>query len=262
MNDKHEDMLAFWSDRVRQYGADPRANTNDIWLRELEIQCVNKIIKRYSPGRILDFGCANGYTTTRLAKDNPQCSFLGIDINPDMIAAATKLAQQEGHANLSFRKLDILQDETDQRYDFIFAIRVFQNIESVEMQRRVFDRLSALLQPNGLLYFIESYADGYAQLNADRVQMNLPPLPIHPHLTLLTDEFDKYASERMDLLERTSPSSSYYLVTRLLYSFIAQMNNEPIDYNHPIHQTAVLLPQIGEYGPQRALLYRKRKPNS
>ena len=61
----------------------------------------------------------------------------------------------------------------------------------------------------------------------------------------------------MTAISNDSLSSSYYLITRLLYSHIAKINGEPIDYNHPIHQVAAMIPQIGEYGPQRATLYRR-----
>jgi len=254
---KREEMFSFWSERAKRYGCDPRANTNDIWLREIEIECVDRIIKLHNVKNVLDFGCANGYSTVRLAKNNPQCTFFGIDINEDMIEVAGELASTEGCSNLSLENMDILRDEIEQRYELIYAIRVFQNIESPQMQQRVFDRLNTLLESGGLFYYIESYVDGYVQLNMDRAKMNLPPLPIHRHLTLLTDEFDNYVSTRMKLLERSFPSSSYYLITRLLYSYIAMMNKEPIDYNHPIHQVAALVPQIGEYGPQRAFLFQK-----
>jgi hypothetical protein len=94
-------------------------------------------------------------------------------------------------------------------------------------------------------------------MNQDRVKMGLEPLPIHSHLTLLTNDFDSFASAKVKLVSRESLSSSYYLITRLLYSYIAKMNHEPIDYNHPIHQVAAMVPQIGDYGPQRAVLCRK-----
>lgn len=258
MADKRENMLAFWSERAKRFGSDPRSNTNDIWLREIEIECVNRILKSYRLRNVLDFGCANGYSTLRLAKENPQSTFLGLDLNPDMIEVARDTVRAEGCPNLTFRQTDILREEMHQRFDFVYAIRVFQNMESPEMQRRVFDNLYSLLELDGLFYYIESYADGYAQLNRDRAKMNLSLLPIHPHLTLLTDDFDEHVGKRMVLLERSFPSSSYYLITRLLYSYIAMKNGEAIDYNHPIHQVAAMVPQIGEYGPQRAGLYQKK----
>lgn len=254
---KKDKMTSFWSERAQQYGHDPRANTNDIWLREVEIAHVNKIIAAGSFPKIMDFGCANGFSTGRLAKLKPNSKFLGIDINPDMIDVARKTADHAGLPNLEFRQIDVVRDTLAERFDFIYGIRVFQNIESFDMQKRVLDTLRDLLRSGGKLLLIESYVDGYRQLNEDRERMELPPLPIHEHLTLLTNAFDRYASGIMTLIEQCSLSSSYYLVTRLLYSYIAKMNNEPIDYNHQIHQVAAMIPQIGEYGPQRASLYQR-----
>jgi SAM-dependent methyltransferase len=254
---KKDKMLNFWSERARLYAGDPRANTNDIWLREVEIAYVDKILKEGSYQDVLDFGCANGYSTSRLAKANLQSRFTGIDINPEMIDIAKARSETESSPNLEFRRLDVLQDTITEKYDLIYGIRVFQNIESLEMQKKVVDRLCELLSPGGMLLYIESYLDGYTRLNEDREKLGLNPLPIHEHLTLLTDEFDSHVASKLNLIRKDSLSSSYYLATRLLYSYIAKMNNEPIDYNHPIHQVAAMIPQIGEYGPQNALLYRK-----
>lgn len=260
MSNKREKMMSFWSERAKLYKSDPRANTNDIWLRELEINYVNGIIKSNSFKRILDFGCANGHSTIRLARLNKDITFVGVDINPDMIDVAIDNLQSEQLTNLEFVRLDITKkDIVMEKYDFIFAIRVFQNIESPEMQKKIFDEIYNLLNKNGMFLYIESYINGYERLNNDRVKMALPPLPIHEHLTLLNEDFDNYVSEKMNSLSRDYLSSSYYLITRLLYSYIAKMSNDPIDYNHPIHQVATIVPQIGDYGPQKASLYKKAR---
>ena len=257
MSTKKAKMMSFWSERAKLYEGDPRANTNDIWLREVEIAYVDHAIKAEATKDILDFGCANGYSTMRLAKLNPETSFNGWDINPDMIGIAESFVETDHPGNLSFRLTDILQEETHGKFDLIYAIRVFQNLESLEMQKAVLDALVKRLNPGGRLLYIESYLDGYNKLNEDRIKMDLKPLPIHEHLTLLTDDFDNYVSSKLEPLSRDYVSSSYYLITRLLYSYIAKVNAEQIDYNHPIHQVAALVPQIGEYGPQKASIYRK-----
>jgi SAM-dependent methyltransferase len=256
MSTKKAKMMSFWSERAKLYEGDARANTNDIWLREVEIAYVDRAIKAEAVKDILDFGCANGYSTIRLAKLNPEIRFVGCDINPDMIGVAEGYAETNPPANLSFRLVDILQEQAHEKFDLIYAIRVFQNMESLEMQKAVLDALVKRLNPGGRLLYIESYLDGYTRLNEDRIKMDLKPLPIHEHLTLLTDDFDNYVSSRLELLSRDYLSSSYYLITRLLYSYIAKVNDEQIDYNHPIHQVAALVPQIGEYGPQKASVYR------
>lgn len=256
-NMKKEMMSTFWSERAKLYGSDPRANTNDIWLREIEVGYVDRVIQCHSFQTILDFGCANGFTTYKLAKLHTKTHFVGIDINEDMIRIAKSHGQVEGLPNVDFKRCDVQREIIAERFDFIYAIRVFQNMESQRTQKSVFDTLRGLLQPGGFFLCVESYLDGYTRLNADREDMGLPPLPIHDHLTLLTDKFDDYADSKMKLIKRDSLSSTYYLVTRLLYSYISKMCNEPINYNHPIHQVAAMIPQIGEYGPQRASLYQK-----
>jgi SAM-dependent methyltransferase len=254
---KKEAMIGFWSERARQFQADPRANTNDIWLREVEINYTQQVFQTHKFSRALDFGCANGYTTTRLAKMNSAVTFMGVDINPDMIRVASSFPESEGLPKLSFRQVDVLTEKFDQQFDFIYAIRVFQNIETEEKQKQVFDKLFDRLSSGGRFLYVESYADGYGRLNEDRVTMGLTPLPIHPHLTLLTDSFDAHVEKHLTLVKRDYLSSSYYLITRLLYSYIAKMNGEEIDYNHPIHQVAAIVPQVGDYGPQIASLFRK-----
>lgn len=252
-------MMNFWSDRAKLYKNDQRANTDDIWLREIEINYVDRIIKSHSFKNVMDFGCANGFSTSRLARLNGGVVFNGIDLNHDMVAVAMESFQKGNPPNLKFKQTDILKDGVLEKYDFIYAIRAFQNIESPAMQKRVFDKLYESLSHNGMFLYIESYVDGYQRLNEDRAKMGLMPLPIHGHLTLLTEDFDIYVSKKMELTLMEYLSSSYYLITRLLYSYIAKINKEPIDYNHPIHQVAAIVPQIGDYGPQKASLYKKRQ---
>ncbi len=251
---KREKMMSFWSERAKLYKDDARTNTNDIWLRELEINYVDRILKSYPIKRALDFGCANGYSLMKIAKNNKNINFLGIDINQEMIDIAFESLKKNGLKNIDFLKLDIMENKLNEKYDLIFAIRVFQNIESHEMQKKVFDELCRYLSRNGMILFIESYRKGYERLNRDRIKIGLKPLPIHEHLTLLDEKFDNFVSKKSTILQSSFLSSSYYLITRLLYSYLAKMENEPIDYNHPIHRISSLVPQIGDYGPQKATL--------
>ena len=254
---KRGKMIDFWSGRARAFGQDPRANTNDVWLREVEIRYVDELIRKHAFRSIVDFGCANGFSTLRLAELHGACAFHGIDINPDMIGVARSWAAEKGLGNAAFSCQDVLSQAVSSGPDFIYAIRVFQNIESEQKQRRVADRLCDALAPGGRLLTIESYTEGYKRLNDDRIAMGLAALPIHEHLTLLGDAFDDHIGRRLNPVSKVSLSSSYYLVTRLLYSALAAESGEPIDYNHAIHRLAAFMPQIGDYGPQRACLYIK-----
>lgn len=256
-NSKKDKMMTFWSERAIEYKSKPEANTNDIWLREIEIDFVSNIIQKYQFKNILDFGCANGFSTLELLKRNNKCHFEGWDINADMINVANESIKRKMSTHISFKRIDLLTEKNKLKFDFIYTIRVFQNMENFEIQKKIFDKLYLKLNNGGKFLYIESYASGYKEMNQDRLKLNLDLLPIHPHLTLLTSEFDKYVSSKMKSLKTAHLSSSYYLITRLLYSYLAKINQEKIDYNHPIHQIASKLPSIGKYGPQKAMLFQK-----
>lgn len=250
-------MVDFWSERVEAFGTDPRANTPDVWLREIEIRHAHEAIGAAGATRVLDFGCANGYSTLRLARQNPAVEFVGVDINGQMIEAARRASEHSSTPNVRFERRNLLEEPIDDTFSMVIAIRAFQNLPSPEAQKLAVDALSGLLDPRGRLLMIESYRDGYAQLNDDRGRMGLEALPIHEHLTLLSDELDRYAAGVLTPLHNEALSSAYYLVTRLAYSMLAKESGEPIDYDHPLHRIAAAIPQIGDYGPLRSVTYER-----
>jgi tRNA G46 methylase TrmB len=99
-NRKKQQMTDFWSERARLFGNDPRANTNDVWLREIEIGYINDVLKSTPYPMVMDFGCANGYSTTRIAKTNPESRFIGIDINDEMLRVAAQRYDPQAVPNL------------------------------------------------------------------------------------------------------------------------------------------------------------------
>lgn len=142
----------------------------------------------------------------------------------------------------------------------VLCVRAIQNVAGVEAQMAVIDALTAACEVGGLVLLIESHLAGYEELNRDRTSLGLSPLPIHEHLTLLTPSFDAHVRRRLTLVSDEALASSYYLITRLVYSFMAKEAGEAIDYDHPLHRVAALVPPIGDYGPLRAVAYERRAP--
>ena len=147
VGEKERAMLAFWSERARAYGADPRANTNDVHLRSLETGHASKLVRTHAARRVLDLGCGNGYTTRRLAERHPDSTFLGIDINPDMIAVARAPAGDVNPPNVSFRRHDLRTVPLADSFDLAIAIRTFQNMPSLADQCAVADALLDHVRP-------------------------------------------------------------------------------------------------------------------
>ncbi|MGB3614495.1 MAG: class I SAM-dependent methyltransferase, partial [Elainellaceae cyanobacterium] len=76
------------------------------------------LIDRLAAGiSVLDVGCGQGRAISKLARLFPMSQFIGYDVCPDVIAAAT--AQASGLANLRFQVKDAAQIDDVERYDLI-----------------------------------------------------------------------------------------------------------------------------------------------
>ena len=261
MSAKQALMVDFWSERAKRFGTDPQANANDVWIREIEIASVAETLRAALTGKkrikVLDFGCANGFSSLRLAEMFPDADIVGVDINPDMIATANEGLAAAKLKNLEFRCADVLKEDFDQEFDVIYCIRVFQNMDTHDTQTRYAQALIGLLAPGGRFVYLECYQDGFDRLNEDRAMLGLKPLPRHAFLTRLVPAFDEFLKERMTPETMDNPFSSYQLVTRMVYSWYAREMGEEIDYNHPLHRVAAILPSLGDYGPERRRVFRK-----
>ena len=72
---------------------------------------------------ILDFGCGFGGLLDHLkTRGVPESRYLGIDINPRLIAQARRL-----HPQARFEVVDILRDETPLSADYVFSSGVFNH---------------------------------------------------------------------------------------------------------------------------------------
>lgn len=101
-----------------------------------------------------EIGCSTGTLTTMLAEHNANKSgarFIGVDIEPDMVALAKKRAN--GNRSVSFVVDDALQMEM-QPADLIVAYYTVQFVRPSERQRFI-DKLYASLQWGGALIMFE-----------------------------------------------------------------------------------------------------------
>ena len=177
MDSKRELIDSFWNERVKRHGTDPRANTNDVWLRTIEIEAVEEVLRDESSGSVLDFGCANGFSTLELSRLLPDTQFVGVDINEEMISAAKDALRRSSESNVEFRTVDLEENSFTGNFDAIVCVRVFQNMPSLTVQCKIFSKLLGLLRENGVILLIETYREAYGELNHLREQLGLPQLP-------------------------------------------------------------------------------------
>ncbi len=97
-----------------------------------------------SPRRILDLGCGSGLSTLELSRAFPQAEIVGVDVSPDMLAAAAKRLP-----GARFVEGDAATFASE-GFDLVFANAVFHWVPG---HLEVISRLARALPPGGALAF-------------------------------------------------------------------------------------------------------------
>ncbi|MBU6271677.1 MAG: class I SAM-dependent methyltransferase [Betaproteobacteria bacterium] len=113
--------------------------------------------------RYAELGCGNGATLAMLAALHPDSSFLGIDLNPAHIAAATALAQSAGLDNLMFLQADIAQACAMPwgAFDYITAHGVYAWVDA-EVRDSLLRFIGRHLAPQGVAYVSYNALPGWS----------------------------------------------------------------------------------------------------
>jgi SAM-dependent methyltransferase len=110
-----------------------------------------------------ELGSAHGDTTATLAAAYPGGRFLGVDLNPEHVASANRLARGGELDNLRFLERDFedLGREDIPHLDFVTAHGVLSWIGPLK-RKAVLDFAAAKLKPGGLLYVSYNALPGWA----------------------------------------------------------------------------------------------------
>jgi SAM-dependent methyltransferase len=257
-------IRAYWDDQARRFQGNPRATTQDYWMREVEVAAVNHVLSRMDAcSRVLDIGCGNGYSTIRLAQTHPSMFFVGGDFSSEMITAAILARDSADPAladRLTFEVLDVTDLPSRLRlFDVVVSDRCLINLPTAEAQWTALESIADRLQRGGLYVAAENFLDGQANLNAARADQGLPPIAIRWHNRFFDpEELLQHADPWFELLRTDPISSTYYLATRVIYSKLCQLEGREPDYDHPIYEVATRLPIGGNFGPIKLLEFRRR----
>lgn len=268
MTADRDKVKQYWDERARESRDTPAATTSDVHLRRLEIATLVRTLQAFAvpaEARLLDLGCGDGYSTIEVARAMPEGHrFLGLDYSENMIASAQRrlaLCPDLGR-RLVFRVGDVMQLEQacgPDVYDVVMTDRCLINLDSPESQAGAFEQIAARVRPRGFFVAIENFIEGHENMNGIRRVMGLPEIPVRWHnLYFREAEFVASAGRFFEIVEFKDFSSTYYFVTRVVYSKMCQMRHEEPDYNHEIHQLAVDLPWIGQYSPIRMAVMRRK----
>lgn len=264
---KREKIKEYWDERAKQHLNSPTATTNDIHLRELEIETLVKTFQENKipeNGIVLDAGCGDGYSLIKIAEKLPNFSFVGLDYSENMIKIANdRLSNNEqlkGRVKFVTGDLTNLKSIFDNLlFDVIITDRCLINLESFESQIKAISEIIDCLKSDGYYLGIENFIEGQNNMNKFRSSMGLAEIPIRWHNLFLKEEkFLQELKKYFQSCEIHDFSSSYYFATRVIYSAMCQMKGEEPDYDHEIHKLAVRLPWFGKFSPIRLVICKKK----
>jgi ubiquinone/menaquinone biosynthesis C-methylase UbiE len=259
-------IRAYWDKRAEEAADSPKATTEDIWLRELEIGAIADTLaglEMAGSGRLIDIGCGDGYSTVRIAERLPGLAVLGVDFSGGMIENARRRLESkpELRDRMSFIRGDVSDLGSvcgDTYFDFALTDRCLINLDSYERQSDAISRIARSVKPGGYYVSVENFDEGHKNMNVARNALKLSEIPIRWHNLYFSESgFISAAEKHFEEIRFKDFSSSYYFATRVIYSAMCLMRGEEIDYNHEIHQLAVRLPWVGQFSPVRMAVLRK-----
>ena len=257
-----EQIRDFWTEQAREHGQSFAASWSDRPVMEMEVRQILSFID--DGDRVLDVGCANGWSTVQFAAAK-SISIRGVDYIPEMIAQAQQRLEATGGklTNVSFDVGNILDlKEPSGAYDKVVVIRVLINLRSWENQLRGIQECARVVRPGGLLLLSEATVQGWKRLNDFRGEWGLPPIPMPPFNEYLDQQrVIEAALPDCDLVQIVDFASTYYVASRVLKPLLAQAAGASInvaDPNMEWNRFFSLLPPAGDYGTQKLFVFRKR----
>ena len=265
MQDKFtlEQIRNFWTQQALKHGQSPEASWSDQMVIEMEIR---EILKRLQDGdRVLDVGCANGYSTIQLASQK-RIFIKGIDIIPEMITQARLRSndfkkQLLGNVEFHVENVTSLEEEKSE-YDKVVVIRVLINLSEWNNQLEAVNECIRVVKKGGIILFSEPTLQGWRQLNKFRGEWGLPDIPMPPFNYYIDQEkLIQSTSSSLELVELVNFASTYYVGTRVFKPLLIKALGADIDaanpnmeWNHWFAQ----LPSWGEYGTQKLFVFKKK----
>jgi len=256
------EVYEYWSRQVREHGQSPSASWSDHRVIEMEIA---EITKHLDDGdRVLDVGCANGYSSVQFASAR-RIRLRGLDYVPKMIEQAReRLSAMTDKlvGSVEFEVGDITElREPSNCYDRVIVVRVLINLGTWERQLAGLRECIRVLKPGGLLLLSEATVQGWRRLNGLRAEWGLEEIPMPPFNEYL-DQDQVIAAVRgeAELVELSNFASTYYIGTRVFKPLLAQATHAPVsvaDPNAEWNRWFSQLPPAGDYGTQKLFVFCK-----
>lgn len=252
-----DEIREYWEGRASG-DSSSQSTTNDVYLREIELRTLIGLISEIKPAAVVDIGCGDGRTTLGIAEKLPGINFAGYDYSTTMIENARQNLACKEFGNVLFGQHDILQP-IDGQFCLAFTTRCLINLPDWQHQRVALRNIHSALKAGGHYLMIENFIEGHDNFNKLRKDFGLSEISVRDHNLFfnrdrLLDDIDEFFSIEKEI----NISSTYYMVSRVIYSRICADNGSQPDYFDMHHRYSASLPFLGEFGPVRLLVLKKR----
>jgi ubiquinone/menaquinone biosynthesis C-methylase UbiE len=214
---------------------------------------------------VLEIGCGNGYTLNLLQPLFPEINFTGLDFSEDLLT----IARNRNIPGVTFEQGDARQLQfEDKSFDVIYTERCIINLLTWEEQKQALNEMHRVLRKGGTILFIESFTEGYENLNKARTELGLTAIPM-PHHNLYFDKakFEPFISEKFTILNADELGaesrnaiprnflSSHYFSARVLHPLLTK--GDPYLKNTEFVKFFSFLPPSGCYAAIEAYILKK-----
>jgi ubiquinone/menaquinone biosynthesis C-methylase UbiE len=215
---------------------------------------------------VLEIGCGNGYTLNHLRPQFSKYNFTGLDFSEDLL----KIARSRDLPGINFEQGDVRKLQfDDDSFDVVYTERCIINLLNWEEQQLALNEMHRVLRKGGYILFIESFSEGFNNLNKARTELGLDNIPMpHHNLYFEKDVFEKFVSHQFDIVEGTDLGadnwneiprnflSSHYFTARVLHPLLTK--GDPFMKNTEFVKFFSFLPPSGCYSAIEAYILRKK----
>jgi len=248
----------YWEERASS-DTSAQSTTQDYFMREIETRVLRELVVKLKPLMVMDIGCGDARTTLSLASEFPTVSFYGGDYSQAMVDNANNNIASAGASNVRIDICDVAHPLPISNIDLVYTTRCLINLPTWNLQKQAIKHIYDALTLHGHYVMIENFIEGQNHFNQVRMSFDLPPIPIRSHnLFFERAKFLDAISSMFEVIEDINISSTYYLVSRVIYSRICKDNSLLPDYFDEHHRYASYLPFSGEFGPVRMICMRKK----
>jgi len=214
---------------------------------------------------VLEIGCGNGYTLNLLKQKFSNYKFTGLDFSEDLL----KIANNRKLDNVTFCQGDARNLQfKDDSFDVIYTERCIINLLTWEEQQQALKEMNRILRKGGYILFMESFTDGYENLNKARTELGLDAIAMpHHNLYFNKETFEPFVSKMfkiMDPMEMGAANenvlnrnflSTHYFVARVMHPLMTK--GDPFLKNTEFVKFHSFLPPSGCYAAIQAYFLKK-----